>query len=140
MYRDSLPSLDSVAKVFDVNHRGAKSIIYAMLERKLVAETSAPWSRQSVVYEVTGLGLRFAAAGLLKPILRQRADHLVRDLRARVEQVSARDELTYFVDEVRAFGATSQTHRRLEISISRFPLFQKPPPRTAEKGYISANR
>jgi hypothetical protein len=56
MYRDSLPSLDSVAKVFDVNHRGAKSIIYAMLERKLVAETSAPWSRQSVVYEVTGIG------------------------------------------------------------------------------------
>jgi hypothetical protein len=41
MYRDSLSSLDSVAKFFDVNHRGAKSIIYAMLERKLVAETPA---------------------------------------------------------------------------------------------------
>jgi hypothetical protein len=105
-----------------------------MLERKLIAETSAPWVPQMVVYEVTGSGLRFAAARLLKPISRQRADHVVRGLLARVEEVNARDELTHFVGEVRAFGSyitDSPELGDIDLSISFLP---KPPP--SGVGYI----
>jgi DNA-binding MarR family transcriptional regulator len=105
MYRDRRPAPDAVIEFFDTDLDTANVIIGAMVERGLVAEAPEPWDRRPVVYAVTELGIRFAAARLLKPIPRPKAARIVSDLLARVEEVNARDDLTHFVGEVHAFGS-----------------------------------
>src|ERR1700720_4425405 len=67
-YRDDRPAPDAVMEFFDADHDAANAIIGGMIERGLIAEAPEPWDRRPVVYAVTELGVRFAAASLLKPI------------------------------------------------------------------------
>jgi len=127
-YRDGRPDSESVIEFFDTDLDAANAIIGAMIERGLIAEAPEPWDRRPVVYEVTELGVRFAAARLLKPILRPKADRIVSDLLARVEDVNARDDLTHFVGEVWAFGSyitDAPEIGDIDLAVS---LVAKPPP------------
>jgi DNA-binding MarR family transcriptional regulator len=127
-YRDDRPAPDAVMEFFDADHDAANAIIGGMIERGLIAEAPEPWDRRPVVYAVTELGVRFAAASLLKPISRPKADRIVSDLLARVEDVNARDDLTHFVGEVRAFGSyTTDAPEVGDIDLA-ISLVAKPPP------------
>jgi len=127
-YRDGRPAPDAVIEFFDTDPDTANAIIGAMVARGLIAEAPEPWDRRPVVYTVTELGVRFAAASLLKPIARPKADRIVSDLLARVEDVNARDDLIHFVGEVRAFGSyitDAPEVGDIDLAIS---LIAKPPP------------
>jgi hypothetical protein len=127
-YRDGRPDPDAVVEFFDIDLQAVNALVGAMVEQGLIIEAPEPWDRRPVVHAVTELGVRFAAASLLKPIPRSKADRIVSDLLARVEEVNARDDLTHFVGEVRAFGSYISDATEvgdIDLAIS---LIAKPPP------------
>ena len=128
-YRNGRADPEAIAEFFEIKTEHATSIAAISIERGLI-EKAAPesWDRRPVVYAVSDLGVRFAAANLLKPIPRAKADQIVTDLMARVETVNARNDLTHFVGEVRAFGSyitISPDVADIDLAISLVP---KPPP------------
>ena len=127
--RDARPTPQEVISFFKTSRVAASAIIKAMMDRGLIT-TAAPEARdpRKEVYTITDLGVRFAAARLLKPISRAKADGIVSDLLARVEEINTRDELTHFVGEVRAFGSyitDAPEVSDIDLAIS---LPAKPPP------------
>jgi len=127
-YGDCRPGPRAALEFFETNHVTAKAIIDAMAERGLIAEAPESRDRRPVVYAVTDLGVRFAAARLLKPIPRSKAHRIVRDLLARVEEANARDDLTHFVGEVRAFGSYITDAREVGDVDLAVSFIAKPPP------------
>lgn len=128
-YRNGRPDPKAIAEFFHTVLAHANTIAATLIERRLI-ENAAPrsWDQRPVVYAVSDLGVRFAAARLLKPIPRAKADQIVADLLGRVEAINARDDLTHFIGEVRAFGSyitTSPEVADIDLAIS---FVRKPPP------------
>jgi predicted transcriptional regulator len=129
MNRDARPAPTEVISFFNTSRVTASAIINAMMDRGLITKAAPEaWDRRKEVYAVTDLGVRFAAARLLKPISRAKAGGIVSDLLARVEAINARDDLTHFVGEVRAFGSyitDAPEVGDIDLAIS---FLAKPPP------------
>jgi predicted transcriptional regulator len=129
MNRDARPAPSEVISFFKTNRVTARAIIDAMMNQGLITRAAPEaWDRRKEVYTVTDLGVRFAAARLLKPISRAKADGIVSDLLARVEAINTRDDVTHFVGEVRAFGSyitDAPDVGDIDLAIS---FLAKPPP------------
>lgn len=106
IFKDAGSALFSVRAVMDkcgISEDEARAIIEELARQGFIEPD--PDGQKEGFYRTTGLGLSLANARAVKPITRDKADKIFADFMKRVEQVNARDELAYYVEQVGLFGS-----------------------------------
>jgi predicted nucleotidyltransferase len=98
-------SAEGIAEHFAIDLGMAAHLIAELCRRKLLEKAKSHPGGTSISYKRGNAAARFASANLLKPITRERAVEMVKELLARVDVVNADDELVYEVTELRVFGS-----------------------------------
>ncbi len=94
-----------IAEFFHIDLTSAQALIDEMVTRQLLQECERRPDDASRFYECGRRGPRLAAARLLKPITRAKAETIIAAFLQRVESINQRPELLERVREVRVFGS-----------------------------------
>jgi predicted nucleotidyltransferase len=95
---------EHVASYFAFSERKAGELLRELKKRGLVELQDGKFGRQGY-HQVTVKGNALAMARAMPPITRAKAEELLAGFLSRVVQVNSRDELAYYVHEVRVFGS-----------------------------------
>jgi len=102
MGKDRFTSL-AAADCFSISDDEAKTVLIALVERKLIEDMGRVSDRNW--FQVVQEGRRLAAASGAPRISRAKAESILKGFLERVEEVNRTEELAYIVKVVRVFGS-----------------------------------
>lgn len=103
----------TVMEEFSMTKRKAQEVLEALQKLKMISPREFQHDKKMVSYETTIRGNALGMAKSGKPVKRQSAGNVLRELLDRVKGVNARGDLAYLVETVVVFGSYLSDAKRL---------------------------